>query len=178
MKRIFVASLIGLCALSGGCTGTKGEPTPAPTTGGNTPTSSADTASDLKTIKPCDLLTDTEATGLGFQIPGEAEKIGVSDGCGWKVEGNGRLRAGIRTNAGIKDLSLKGDKVYEINVGKFKATKVEAENGAKPTCTIVIGVTETSSVSVLATLKLTSEDTAAACDRATKAADLIAQKLP
>jgi len=178
MKRILIATLIGLSALATGCTDTPGNPTPTPTTGASTPTSDAGNASGLDSVKPCDLLTSSDASALGLTVPGEPEKVGVSDGCSWRVSGNGGLRAGIRTDAGVKDLNIEGSKVYEIKVGKYTATKVEAHNGAKPTCSIFIGVTEKSSISVLATLKLTSEDTAAACERATKAADLIAPKLP
>jgi hypothetical protein len=179
MKRILISTLIGLSALTAGCTGTTGNANPTPTTGSSsTPTSDTGSASGLKSIKPCDLLTGSDATGLGLELPGEAEKVATSDGCSWKVTGNGRLRAGVRTEAGVKDLNLQGDKVSEIKVGKFDATKVEAPDGAKSQCTVVIGVTESSSVAVIATLNLSSEDTAAACERASKAADLIAPKLP
>lgn len=178
MKRILVATLIGLSAIAAGCTGTTGNPTPTPTTGGSTPTSNADSASGLESIKPCELLIDSEATGLGFKTPGEPAKVGTSDGCEWEIPANGFLRAGIRTKAGVKDLNLNGDKLADIKVGKFDAKKVEADNGSKASCSIWISVTETSSVAVLATLKVTSEDTAAACERASKAADLIVPKLP
>lgn len=178
MKRILIATLIGFSALTAGCTGTTGNPTPAPTTGGGTPTSNSDSASGLKAIKPCELLIDSEATSLGFTAPGEPAKVATSDGCEWEIPANGFLRAGIRTNAGVKDLNLDGDKISDIKVGKFAAKKVEAGGGSKATCSIWISVTETSSVSVISTLKLTSEDTAASCERATKAADLIAPKLP
>ncbi|GAB2819037.1 DUF3558 family protein [Lentzea nigeriaca] len=177
MKRILIATLIGFSVLAAGCNGTTGNPTPTPTTGGTTPTSNADSTSGLKSIRPCDLLTDTEATSLGYKTPGEPAKVAASDGCEWHVPNNGLLRAGIRTNAGIKDLTLDGDKITDIKVGKFAAKKEEAGNGSKATCTIVIGVTEKSSVSVISTLDVSSEDTAASCERASKAADLIAPKL-
>jgi hypothetical protein len=177
MKRILIATLIGLSALASGCSGTPGDPKPMPTTGGNPPTSSSDTASGLKSIKPCDLLIDSEATSLGYEVPGEPAKVATSDGCEWEVPGNGGLRVGIRTDTGLKDLTLDGDKVSDVKVGKFDAKKVDADNGSKASCSIWISVTETSSVSVIASLKLTSEDTAAACERARKSADLIALKL-
>lgn len=177
MKRILIATLIGFSALTAGCTGTAGNPTPTPTAGGSTPTSKADSASGLKSIKPCDLLVDSEATSLGYQVPGEPAKVASSDGCEWKVPGNGGLRVGIRTSAGVKDLKLDGDIISDVKVGKFDAKKVEADGGSKATCSIFISAAEKSSVSVIATLKLTSEDTAAACERATKAADLVASKL-
>jgi hypothetical protein len=177
MKRILIATLIGFSVLTAGCTGTKGDPTPAPTSGGSTPTSSSDNASGLGAVKPCELLTDSEATGLGFSVPGEPEKSGTGAGCDWSVTGDGGLLVSVRTDKGLKDLNTQGGNVSEIKVGKFTATKIEADSGSKASCTIIIGVTEKSSVSVLSTLKLTSEDTAASCQRASKAAGLIAPKL-
>ncbi|MET9625899.1 DUF3558 family protein [Lentzea sp. NPDC006480] len=177
MKRILIVTLIGFAALTAGCTGTKGTPTTTTTSGGSTPTSSSDSASGLGSVKPCELLTDSEAGGLGFSVPGEPEKSGTGAGCDWEVAGDGGLLVSVRTDKGLNDLNVQGDNVSKIKVGKFTATKVEADNGSKASCTIIIGVTEKSSVSVLSTLKLTSEDTAASCQRASKAADLIAPKL-
>jgi len=177
MKRILIAT-IGLAFLTAGCTGTAGNANPTPTNGGATPTSGSDSTSGLEAIKPCDLLTQAEVTSLGLTYPGKASQVGTSDGCAWNISGNGGLRAGIRTKSGVKDLNLDGDKITETKVGKFKATKVEAQDGAKNICTFAIAVSESSSVVVIGNLTATSDDTAAACDRASKAADLIAPKLP
>lgn len=178
MKRILITTLIGLAALAAGCTGTKGEATPTPTTGGSTPTSDSNTSPGLKSIKPCDLFTDSEASSFGLKLPGEASKIGSADTCDWTIPGGGGLNAGIRTDKGVRDLNLQGDKVSEIKVGTFTATKAEAQDGSKDTCAIAIASSETSSVTVVSTVKVGSGDTAAACERASKAADLIAKKLP
>jgi hypothetical protein len=178
MKRTIIATTIGLAALTAGCSGTAGQANPTPTGGGGTPTSNSNAASGLEAVKPCDLLKQGEVTSLGLDYPGEAEKVASSNGCYWSVSGNGGLRAGIRTNSGVKDLNLSGDKLSEIKVGKYKATRVEAQDGAKNACTIAISVSDSSSVLVIANTSLTSTDTAAACDRASKAADLIAPKLP
>ena len=178
MKRILIATLIGLAAFTAGCTGTTGNANPTPTEGGTTSTTNSEAASGLEAVKACDLLTDAEAISLGMDVPGKAEKVASSDGCGWLKSGDGRIRAGIRTESGVKDLNLQGDRVSEIKVGKFDATKVEAPDGAKSQCTIVISVTDKSSVSVISTLNLSNENTAASCERASKAANLIAPKLP
>jgi hypothetical protein len=178
MKRILIATTIGLAALTAGCTGTTGTATPTPTTGGATPTSGSDSAPGLEAIKPCDLLTEAEVTSLGLNYPGEAAQVATSDGCDWNKSGKGGLRAGIRTKSGVKDLNLDGEKITDITVGKYTAKKVEAADRAKHLCTIAISVSESSSVTVIGNIGLTSEDTAAACDRASKAAELIAPKLP
>lgn len=178
MKRILIATLLGLTTLTAGCTGTKGEATPAPTTGTGTPTSGSDASSGLKSLKPCDLLTDAEASSFGFKLPGETSTIGASNTCDWTIPGGGGLNAGIFADSSVKDLDIKGDKVSDIKVGRFPATKAEAQDGSKDTCAVVIAASETSSVAVIGTVKVASGDTAAACERASKAADLIAAKLP
>jgi hypothetical protein len=178
IKRAIIATAIGVTVLTAGCTGEAGTPTPTPTTGGSTSASGPDPASGLEAIKPCDLLTEAEVKSLGLTYPGKAAQVGTSDGCSWNISGNGGLRAGIRTNSGIKDLNLDGDKITQTKVGKYDATKVEAQDGAKNICTFAIAVSNSSSVVVIGNLTATSEDTAAACERASKGAELIAPKLP
>lgn len=176
MKRTLIAVAIGLATFTAGCTGTTGGAKPDPT--GSTPTGSSDTQSGLASIKPCDLLTQSDVTSIGLSFPGEDADIGTADGCDWRASGNGGLSASIRTKTGVKELNFKGDKISDIKVGKFTATKVEAPDGDKAACAVLISVTESSSVSVQSNLDLSSTDTAAACDRASKAADKIAAKLP
>lgn len=178
MKRILTATTIGLAVLTAGCTGTTGDAKPTSTSGGTAPTSTPNSASGLESVEPCDLLTEAEVTSLGLTYPGKAEQVGTSDGCSWNISGNGGLRAGIRTTTGVKDLNLDGDKISQTKVGKYDATKVEAPDGAKHGCTFAISVTESSSVVVIGNLTATSDDTAAACERSSKAAELIAPKLP
>jgi len=177
MKRIAIASVLGIALLTAACTGTAGDPKPTPTTGGDTPTSSP-SASGLEALKPCDLLAESDATTLGLSAPGNAVQVASSDGCEWRAaSGGGGVRAGIRAKAGVKELNLNGDKLSPTRVGKFDATKVEAADGAKNLCAIAISVTDSSSVLIIANLSLSSSDTAAACERASNAADLIAPKL-
>lgn len=177
MKRIAIASALGVALLTAGCTGTAGAPKPTPTSDGGTSTSTP-AASGLEALKPCDLLAESDATTIGLSAPGNSVQVASSDGCEWRAaSGGGGVRAGIRATAGVKELNLNGDKLSPIKVGKFDATKVEAADGAKNLCAIAISVTDSSSVLVIANLSLSSSDTAAACERASKAADLIAPKL-
>ncbi|MEV6243761.1 DUF3558 domain-containing protein [Lentzea sp. NPDC051838] len=177
MKRILIATLIGLSAFTAACTGTTGSPTPSPT-GGGTPTSDSNTSSGLKSVKPCDLLTDAEATSFSFKLPGEEGTIIDAATCDWTVSGNGGLQVAVNATDGVKDLNLSTGKRSDVKVGKFAGIKIEAPDGSKDTCDVVISVSETSSVLVVATATAGSGDTATACERASKAADLIAPKLP
>lgn len=178
MKRILFATLIGISVLTAGCTGTAGTPTPTPTTGDSTPTSESNASSGLKSVKPCDLFTASEAASFGFKLPGEAGKLGTSATCDWTISGNGGLQVSVNPEEGLKDLNLEGGKRSDIKIGKFDAAKLEARDGAEAVCNITISVSEKSSVVVISSLSASSTDTAASCDRAQKAAELIASKLP
>lgn len=178
MKRILIATTIGMAVLTAGCTDTTGNANPTSTSGGSTATSNSDTNSGLEAVKPCDLLTEADVRSLGLTYPGEAVQVATSDGCEWTKSGAGGVRAGIRTKSGVKDLNLDGDKISQTKIGKFDATKVEAPDGATSMCSFAISVSESSSVLVIGNVGLTSDDTAAACERASKAAELIAPKLP
>lgn len=182
LNRLAVCAVAGLALLTSACNGETGKAT----TGSNTPSDTASAAptsssgnAGLAKLKPCDLLTEAEVTSLGLKYPGEPDKVGTSDGCSWNVSGNGGLAAGIRPNQGLDDLNVEGaKKVSEIKVGKYKAQKIEAPQGALYGCIVAIAVTDSSTVEAVANLTGSSTDTAAACERASKAADMIAPKLP
>ncbi|MFS8096134.1 DUF3558 domain-containing protein [Lentzea alba] len=174
MKRTLIAAVVGLAALSAGCTGTTGEAKPDPTA----TTPSSGTASSLGSIKPCELMTEAETKELGITSAGDPNKLGSADACTWTISGDGSVAVGVRADRGVKDLTLDGNKKSEIKVGKFTATKVEGQDGSSDTCSIVLSVTEGSSVSIVSTLGGGREDMAASCERATKTATLVAAKLP
>lgn len=178
MKRILIAALIGLSTLTSACSGTTGNPTPGPITGGSTPTNDSNASSGLKSVKPCDFFSDSEAATFGFKLPGETGKLGSSETCDWIISGNGGLHVGINPDEGVKDLNLTGGKLSEIKVGKYDASLLEARDGADAVCDVYLAVSEKSSVSVISSLSASATDTAASCERAKKAAELIAKKLP
>ncbi|MEV8440202.1 DUF3558 domain-containing protein [Actinosynnema sp. NPDC051121] len=179
-----LAITAGLALLTTACAaaGTTGSAGPASTTSSmerTSPTPSTGRGhSALADLKPCDLLTPAEVGQLGLTHPGEEDQVGGADTCLWKVRGNGNASAAIRPEQGIGDLDYAGDRTVPTTIGKYPATRVEAPLDAKYICHVVISVTESSSVQVIATIDATSTDTAAACERATKTAELIAPKLP
>jgi hypothetical protein len=180
--RVLLAGAIGLAVLTTACgTSTAGSPQPTPTTRSNpsapdrsnTPENNA-----LANLEPCDLLSSEEVGRLGLGYPGEEERVGGADTCSWYVSGNGGASAGIRPDQGIDDLNYKGDHAVPTKIGKYDATRIEAPLNAKYICHVVISTSKSSTVQVIATIDAVSTDTAAACDRATKTAELIAPKLP
>src|ERR1041384_8305921 len=182
MKRLAITALAGIALLAAACTdaGTEGTARPEPNrTAPPTASSTADKGDQaLASLKPCDLLTTGEVTGLGLDNPGRAERIGGADACNWTVSGNGGLIVGIRAKQGFKDLDYSGDRTFETRAGKFEATRIEAPGRAKGICHLVISVSDTASVQLSPNVKTTPAATAAACERAGKAADLVASKLP
>ncbi|ONI93040.1 hypothetical protein ALI22I_00390 [Saccharothrix sp. ALI-22-I] len=181
LTRLAAACVVGLAILTG-CSGEPGTPSPGSTTETEVSTSTAGSTGSndntLAGIKPCDLLTSSEATSLALASPGEADRVGGADACDWAESGNGGLIVGVNPTRGLKDLNYEGETTFPTKISKYEATRVEAHNGSKSICHVVISVSDSSSVQVIGTLKATSTDTAAACDRATRAAELIAPKLP
>lgn len=180
--HIAIATALGVVLLTAACTtGQAGSVQPATTSGTMSATATSTTAvgdTNLASLKPCDLLTANEVTQLGLTNPGKDSRLGGADTCRWSVSENGGLTVGTRPKQGIKDLDYEGEKTSPVTFGKYQATKVDAPDGGAGLCHVVISVTDSSSVQIIAGLKATSTDTASACERATKAAELIAPKLP
>jgi hypothetical protein len=181
--RLALACGLALLTTSCAAAGTTGSPTPA-TTGSPSSTSSASTSpsgsgtSALAALKPCDLLTSDEVGRLGLVDPGEADRVAGAETCLWTAADSGNASAAILPGKGFGDLDYTGDHAVPTTIGEYRATRVEAPLDAKYICHVVISVSESSSVQVIATIKPTSTDTPAACERATRTAELIAPKLP
>lgn len=178
--RFAVACIASLALLTTACgTDTTGSATPGATTTTTTTTSSDSSAGgDFAALKPCDLLTSADVAELGLDHPGEADQVGDAETCDWSVSGNGGLVVGLRPEAGVEDLSYERDKATPVKIGKFDAIQVKAPRGATAVCDVLIPVSASASVQIGGNLKASSTDTAAACERARKAAELIAPKLP
>lgn len=185
MKRALTCTAVACTAVltlfTVACTtGEPGRPTSGSTTGTTAAaaTTSAKGNSALAEVKPCDLLTSQEATGLRLSDQGEADRIAGSAVCDWRESGNGGLLVGINLKQGLADLNYTSATTSRIRVGKFEALKAAAPSGGKNLCDVVLDVSDSSSVQVSGSVSAASTDTAAACERATKAAELIAAKLP
>ncbi|MFJ6676458.1 DUF3558 domain-containing protein [Actinosynnema sp. NPDC091369] len=174
--RLVIAGLALLTAACG--TGTAGSPLPASTTGSAPASSDAPADHALADVKPCDLLTSAEVGQLGLRYPGEADQVAGADTCSWYVSGNGGASAAVHPDQGIGDFDYQGDHSVPTEIGGYPATRIEAPLDAKYICHVVISTSESSSVQVVGTVDATSTDTAAACERATRTAELIAPKLP
>lgn len=180
LTRTSLACVMGLALAISACSDDQvGTPTAQPlatsSTAGSSPKADGP---KLAGIKPCDLLTSGDAQALGLTDPGEADQVAGTSSCDWSVSGNGGLLVSVLPEQGIDALNIEQDKASPIKAGKYKATQVAAPRGGKAGCEVFIQVTDSSTVEVTANLKASSTDTAAACERATKAAELIAPKLP
>ncbi|MFC6094621.1 DUF3558 family protein [Saccharothrix lopnurensis] len=174
--RLAIAGFAGLSLLATACsTNEPGEPTPR-STGTTAGSAAAPGDNALAGVKPCDLLTDAEVSGLGLTPPGSPDDLAGKEICEWKVSGNGGLSVGAE--AAVDDLGLDRAATSPIKVGEYDAVREQAPNGAAYLCTVAIEVTESASMVVISNLTAGSTDTAAACARATDAAELIAPKLP
>ncbi|HEX6341859.1 DUF3558 family protein [Umezawaea sp.] len=183
MNRTFVTLLVAATTLAlfgGGCSVEQtGNARSEATTETSGPPSSASGAgaSVLADVKPCDLLSPGEAAQLSLPTPGEARKTAGGQSCEW-IDANGGVTANVLPARSVEDLDYAGAKATSIKIGKYESSKVEAPNGALDLCHVVISVADSASVQVVGGVKPSSTDTAAACERATKAAELIAPKLP
>ncbi|XVV05811.1 DUF3558 domain-containing protein [Actinosynnema sp. CA-248983] len=182
LTGIAVVCAAGLALLTACTTGETGSPTSDSTTRTTTETAttsaSAKGSGALAGVKPCELLTAQEAGGLGLSDKGEADRIAGSEACDWRATGNGGLLVSINLDQGIADLNYTGATTSRIKVGKFEALRVPAPTSGKNLCDVALAVSDSTSVQVSGSVDVTSTDTAAACERATKAAELIAPKLP
>ncbi|MFE2751908.1 DUF3558 domain-containing protein [Actinosynnema sp. NPDC059335] len=183
--RLATACAIGLALLATGCAGSDTAGTPKPvdvdrpaSPSAPTISSSVREASALTDLAPCDLLTSDDVGRLGLRHPGKEDSVGGIKTCNWYGTGDGAASAGIHPDDGADDLNLDGEHTATTKIGEYDAIRVEAPANAKYVCYVVISTSATSSVQVIGTVKATSTDTSAACERATKAAELIAPKLP
>lgn len=174
--RLVIAALALLATACG--TSTAGSPQPAPSSASTRASSEEPGNHALAGVKPCDLLTSDEVSRLGLRYPGEPDQVAGADTCSWSVSGNGGASAAIHPELGIADLNYEGDHSVPTEIGKYPATRIEAPLDAKYICHVVISTSESSSVQVVGAVSATSTDTAAACERATRTAELIAPKLP
>jgi hypothetical protein len=183
MNRTLVnlaAAAAAFALLGGGCSVEQvGKAQSGSTTEVSTPPSSTTEAatSALVNVEPCDLLSSGDAAQLNLPVPGEARKTAGGQSCEW-IDANGGVTANVLPTRAAKDLDYEGDKATSIKIGKYESSKVEAPDGALDLCHVVISVGDSASVQIVGGVKPSSTDTAAACERAVKAAELIAPKLP
>lgn len=143
-----VAALLGL----GACTSpTTGSGTPAPTASttqpGGGPTSGN---SGLTSIQPCDLLSSNDASQNQLGTPTPRNEGGARS-CAWQntTANNGDgyvVSVDIRDSQGIKDINTDSYTVTTDNIGNHPGRQLQSTQSG--TCSIVIGVTNSSRVDV------------------------------
>lgn len=181
--RLAIACATGLALLATACTasGTAGTPMPEESTT-TAPSATLSSASrdplGLADLVPCDLLTSDDVGRLGLRHPGKEDLVAGIKTCNWYGIDEGAASVGIHPDDAADDLNLDGESTAATKIGKYDAIRVEAPSNAKYACYVVISTSATSSVQVIGTVKANSANTSVACERAAKAAELIAPKLP
>jgi predicted small secreted protein len=173
---------LGLAACSSTTTG-QGTPVTTPGQGGSTgaPSSSGSSgggSSPLASLQPCDLLSSSVLTQFGL-TRSSSITIPAARPCNWSksVDINGEngyaVEIDIRDSQGIKDINSANDTVTEDNVGSHDGRELQATAGGS--CTVVIGVSDSSRVDVGVTA---GTDTSQACSVANQLAKVVEPQLP
>lgn len=174
-KRIAIA---GLALFASACSSSATGGAAKPVTTAETTTSTASNSAsgvDLASLKPCELVTGTEASGLGFSSPVPRRAAGA-DTCEWDSSDGGLT---VALNAKISAESLDFDSYTKMptEFGKYSGftARPKQDNGA---CQVVISVSDSSSVQVVANADVANRNSAKACELAEKSAAFVAAKLP
>ena len=174
--RIAIAGLVLFtAACSSGGTGGDAKPVTTSETQTSTPSSSGGDAS-LATLKPCELVSAAEASGLGFSSP-VPRRAAVADTCEWESSDAGGLTVALNTTIGAESLNYTTSDKTPLKVGKYDGftAKPKQDNGL---CDVVISVSDSSSVQVVASADVANRNSGKACELAQKSADFVAARLP
>ena len=155
---------------------TEGGPSSGPTTSAGKTTSTKPNGGDgsLADTDPCSLLTLAGRTQLGVGT-GQKRTVGGEPSCRWQRRGPSEtyfFDVAVLDALGITDVPAQAQQIP--NIGEHKAAQ-GSDLGGPGTCTVVLGVTESSRVdsSVGA-----GTDTQKACDLAKELATLVERELP
>ncbi|GAB2973717.1 DUF3558 domain-containing protein [Saccharothrix stipae] len=169
-----------LLASTTACSGDQPAPitTPASQTNQTNQTSQTETTEKKASaeLDPCTLLTESDAKNIGFTYPGEPGAVGEAELCTWTVPGDGLIEISSQ-DSGLKDRNMNPKRSFETKIGEYDAVRQEAPSNTPYMCLVAIGVTDSSAVVVRAALDRSSDDTPAACERATRIAELIAPRI-
>lgn len=175
--RITIAGFALLTAACGGTVGGDAKPGTTTDTPTSTPSSSASDA-PLAAVKPCDLISNTDATSLSLGSPAPRRAVG-SETCEWRGTGpdRGGVTVSVNPKTGAEDLNLKGDDKTPSKFGKYDGF-IATPQQANGLCTAVISVSDSSSVHVIANADVANRNTPKACALVKKATEFVAAKLP
>ncbi|MCR3746546.1 DUF3558 domain-containing protein [Lentzea californiensis] len=174
--RIAVAGLVLFtAACSSSVTGGDAKPGTTSQTQTSAPSSSSSNGA-LAGLKPCELVTGSEASGLGLGSP-EPRRAAGADTCEWESNESGGLTVALNATIGAESLDYASSDKSPLKVGKYDGftAKPKVDSGL---CDVVISVSESSSVQVVASADVANRNPAKACELAQKSADFVVAKLP
>jgi hypothetical protein len=179
MKHARIA-IVGLALLAAACTSgkTTGEASPGST--GENPVSTSSSAAEntaLASVKPCELISSSEATSLSITSPTPEKSLGA-EVCDWTGAGSSGLTVAVEPKQGVNDFNYEGATKTPSKFGKYDGFTLPAPKKSPGVCHALIAVSESSSVQIIASAGATASDTEKACEMAKKSADFVAAKLP
>lgn len=182
VKRLVAAAgltavLLGAVACNGSTTG---QPSPATTpagvtsgTGPVTATSAPGSGGSLPADDPCSLLSSADQQQIGVSSPPTKDKVGTANSCELDTADD-HFGLDIRTDGGLADFApvAGGGPVTAPDVGGHQAKEQADKNSSS--CTVAIGVSDSSRVDVTAT----GDGNTDPCPAALAVAKLVEPKLP
>ncbi|GGN17658.1 hypothetical protein GCM10011609_68240 [Lentzea pudingi] len=172
-------AIVGLALLAAACSSgkTTGEAQPGGTNESPASTSSAPAGdSKLASVKPCELISASEAGDLNIKSPEPRQSLGAET-CEWDGVGNGGLTIAVEPKQGADSFNYEGAVKTPSKFGTYDGFVVPAPDKTVYACSVVISISKTSSVQIIASAGAATTDTAKACDMAKKSAAFAAGKL-
>jgi hypothetical protein len=139
--------------------------------------SSAPAKPSLTDVEPCGLLSSTDRSTVGLTTIGADKAVGGARACDWAAPGVFGVTVTLDNAAGLADLKVVKKTATSAKVGGHDALRVSDKKAADGTCAVLLGVGEKASAQVDVS-NTNFADTALACERAGKVAELIEPKLP
>jgi Protein of unknown function (DUF3558) len=170
------AVLLGVAACNGSTTGQPSPATtPAAVTSGPVTATSAPGggANSLPVDDPCSLLSSADLQQLGVSAPPTKDKVGTANSCELDTADD-HFGVDVRTDGGLADFApvAGGGPVTAPDLGGHQA-KEQADKNAS-SCTVAIGVSDSSRVDVTATGNGNTDP----CPATLAVAKLVEPKLP
>ncbi|GLW95119.1 DUF3558 domain-containing protein [Actinokineospora globicatena] len=180
MRRSFwIAATMGVALALSSCSSPEvGSPTTVERDPGSTSTQSSDPSPTTSptSVKPCELLTDSEASSIGADGAGQPKKTKGSTGCRWRVE---KALAADSYNVDVTyyearslDDVVSSQTKKPMKLGSHDAIEVLGDN--KSGCIVAIAVSDTTRVDVV----VAGGEQTRLCAPAVDVAKLIEPRLP
>lgn len=174
MKIRNMVGVLAIFALAGCSTEAPGSPTPVETSSTTSSSTTTGEASNepLAKLQPCDLVDSATAAQLALLSPKDVSGA-TYRACRWRAEGTATFDIAFH-DSGLGEFKAGKGTVTDVKIGKHSGKREEGFDGPG-SCTIVLGVSEMSTVDFVS---VAGVDTAKACKVVEAGANAVEPKLP